>query len=78
MRPSSTFIFVQISNTPVLVDKDVIPENIRHYFARDGDNVVIGGLHCENSYEGVREAAYKMYYYNNPDAEAVLSWLVYG
>lgn len=71
----ATAHFLQISNTPVLVDKDVIPENIRHYFARDGDNVVIGGLHCENSYEGVREAAYKMYYYNNPDAEAVLSCL---
>ncbi|KAL6067271.1 hypothetical protein STEG23_006109 [Scotinomys teguina] len=57
--------FLMGTNFPNKIQKHLLPEHIRHHFARDGSYVVIDGLHAEASDDLVREAAYKIFLYPN-------------
>ncbi|CAO2591213.1 Mitochondrial intermediate peptidase [Lemmus lemmus] len=57
--------FLMGANFPNKIQKHLLPEHIRHHFARDGSYVVIDGLHAEASDDLVREAAYKIFLYPN-------------
>lgn len=41
--------FLMGANFPNKIQKHLLPEHIRHHFARDGSYVVIDGLHAEAS-----------------------------
>ncbi|XP_051016614.1 mitochondrial intermediate peptidase [Acomys russatus] len=60
---SSTFLMG--TNLPNKIQKHLLPEHIRHHFARDGNHAVVDGLHAEASEDLVREAAYKIFLYPN-------------
>uniref|UniRef100_A0A8C2HGE5 Mitochondrial intermediate peptidase n=1 Tax=Cyprinus carpio TaxID=7962 RepID=A0A8C2HGE5_CYPCA len=57
--------FLSGSQLPNAIDKQVLPEHIRHCFSIDGNRVQIGGLHADSPNELVREAAYKIFLYPN-------------
>lgn len=57
--------FLMGANFPNKIQKHLLPQHIRHHFARDGSYVVIDGLHAEASDDLVREAAYKIFLYPN-------------
>uniref|UniRef100_A0A8C1JAA6 Si:ch73-1a9.4 n=1 Tax=Cyprinus carpio TaxID=7962 RepID=A0A8C1JAA6_CYPCA len=58
-------VFLSGSQLPNAIDKQVLPEHIRHCFSIDGNRVQIGGLHADSPNELVREAAYKIFLYPN-------------
>ncbi|XP_040835813.1 mitochondrial intermediate peptidase [Ochotona curzoniae] len=57
--------FLMGANFPNKVERHVLPGHIRHNFTRDGDHVIVDGLHAEASDDLVREAAYKIFLYPN-------------
>ncbi|XP_055473325.1 mitochondrial intermediate peptidase [Psammomys obesus] len=57
--------FLMGTNFPNKIQKHLLPEHVRHHFARDGDYVVVDGLHAEASDDLVREVAYKIFLYPN-------------
>ncbi|XP_058526956.1 mitochondrial intermediate peptidase [Ochotona princeps] len=57
--------FLMGANFPNKIERHVLPEHIRHNFTRDGDHVIVDGLHAEASDDLVREAAYKIFLYPN-------------
>lgn len=57
--------FLMGTNFPNKIQKHLLPEHIRHHFARDGSYAVVDGLHAEASDDLVREAAYKIFLYPN-------------
>ncbi|XP_016412173.1 mitochondrial intermediate peptidase-like [Sinocyclocheilus rhinocerous] len=57
--------FLNGSQLPNAIDKQVLPEHIRHCFSIDGNRVQIGGLHADSPNDLVREAAYKIFLYPN-------------
>ncbi|XP_055063834.2 mitochondrial intermediate peptidase [Misgurnus anguillicaudatus] len=57
--------FLNDSQVPNAIEKQCLPEHIRHCFSIDGNRVQIGGLHAESPNELVREAAYKIFLYPN-------------
>ncbi|XP_051766265.1 mitochondrial intermediate peptidase [Ctenopharyngodon idella] len=57
--------FLSGSQLPNAIEKQVLPEHIRHCFSIDGNRVQIGGLHADSPNELVREAAYKIFLYPN-------------
>nr|XP_004670581.2 mitochondrial intermediate peptidase isoform X1 [Jaculus jaculus] len=62
---SSTFLMG--TNFPNKIEKHLLPEHICHNFARDGNHVIIDGLHAEAADDLVREAAYKIFLYPSAD-----------
>uniref|UniRef100_A0A9J7YWW8 Mitochondrial intermediate peptidase n=1 Tax=Cyprinus carpio carpio TaxID=630221 RepID=A0A9J7YWW8_CYPCA len=58
-------VFLSGSQLPNAIDKQVLPEHIRHCFSIDGNRVQISGLHADSPNELVREAAYKIFLYPN-------------
>ncbi|TRY74904.1 hypothetical protein TCAL_00516 [Tigriopus californicus] len=68
--------FAAQAHRPRAVKKSVLPENMRHLFSLDGDNVVLNGLHFDNPNSLAREAAYKIYYGHDRHQEALLSDLL--
>lgn len=46
--------FLSGSQLPNAIDKQVLPEHIRHCFSIDGNRVQIGGLHADSPNELVR------------------------
>nr|XP_051706670.1 mitochondrial intermediate peptidase isoform X2 [Oryctolagus cuniculus] len=57
--------FLMGTNFPNKIEKHLLPEHIRHNFTRDGDHIIIDGLHAEAPDDLVREAAYKVFLYPN-------------
>uniref|UniRef100_A0A671KFW4 Si:ch73-1a9.4 n=1 Tax=Sinocyclocheilus anshuiensis TaxID=1608454 RepID=A0A671KFW4_9TELE len=57
--------FLSGSQLPNAIDKQVLPEHIRHCFFIDGNHIQIGRLHADSTNELVREAAYKIFLYPN-------------
>ncbi|KAM6179249.1 mitochondrial intermediate peptidase [Erethizon dorsatum] len=57
--------FLMGTNFPIKIEKHLLPEHIHHHFVRDGNHVVIDGLHAEAPDDLVREAAYKIFLYPN-------------
>lgn len=52
---------------PRAVKKDVLPDNIRQYFATEGGQILVQGLYTDSSNAIAREAAYKIFLF--PDAQ---------
>ena len=63
----------QMSNAPVVFAKTQIPSSLHRFFNQDDDNIIINGLQCDHPDEVVREAAYRLHYYFNPQTERLLS-----
>ncbi|XP_062050545.1 mitochondrial intermediate peptidase isoform X2 [Lepus europaeus] len=55
--------FLMGTNFPNKIEKHLLPEHIRHNFTRDGDHIIIDGLHAEAPDDLVREAAYRVFLY---------------
>uniref|UniRef100_A0A671P8U6 Mitochondrial intermediate peptidase-like n=1 Tax=Sinocyclocheilus anshuiensis TaxID=1608454 RepID=A0A671P8U6_9TELE len=70
--------FLSGSQLPNAIDKQVLPEHIRHCFSIDGNRVQIGGLHADSPNELVREAAYKIFLYPNTSLLLCLDELLAG
>ena len=62
-----------MSNAPVAFAKKQVPNPLHRFFNQDGDNIIVNGLQCDHPDEVVREAAYRFYYYFNPQTEQILS-----
>lgn len=65
--------FAANTHKPRVVKKATLPPNIRHYFNQDGDNVILNGLQVDSPHDLAREAAYKIYYWEDPQQEELLS-----
>lgn len=68
--------FMQGTQNSVAVPKDRLPQNIRHCFNVDGDNITVTGLFSDHYSDTVREAAYRIYLYPYPHQEELLANLL--
>ncbi|GCB73857.1 hypothetical protein scyTo_0002939 [Scyliorhinus torazame] len=59
--------FLLGTHLPNKIDQNAIPEHIHHYFSMEKDHIHINGLHADASDDLVREAAYKIFLYPNPE-----------
>jgi intermediate peptidase len=64
------------SHKPRIVKKLDLPSKIRHHFNIDGDNVILSGLQVDTPHDLAREAGYKIYYWEDPSQEKLLSQMV--
>ncbi|XP_044253809.1 mitochondrial intermediate peptidase isoform X1 [Tribolium madens] len=64
-----------ISN-PKVIKQSVLPESVRDVFSSDGDKVIISGLYADSSNPLVREMAYKIFLYPDPNQEYLLNQLL--
>ena len=53
-----------------------LPSRIRHHFSIDGDNVVLNGLPVDTPHDLAREAGYKIFYWEDPIQEQLLSRMI--
>ncbi|KFB36577.1 hypothetical protein ZHAS_00003770 [Anopheles sinensis] len=58
---------------PRSISKNVLPENIRHFFSADGENVLVSGLYADSANSMAREAAYRLFLYPDAQQEHLLS-----
>ncbi|CAH1781830.1 unnamed protein product [Owenia fusiformis] len=68
--------FVQGAQRPIHVPKASLPQNLRHVFALDGDNIYVTGLFSDHYSDLVREAAYKIYLYPHENQLNILHSLL--
>lgn len=68
--------FQQGTNRSSSVPKNRLPENLRHVFALDGDNIMVTGLFSDHYSDVVREAAYRIFLYPDERQEELLSALL--
>lgn len=68
--------FQQGTQRGTSVSKDRLPENLRHVFGMDGDNVMVTGLFSEHYSDMVREAAYRIFLYPDSHQEDLLTALL--
>lgn len=61
---------------PRALPKSVLPENMRHLFAIDGDKILVSGLYADSPNALAREAAYKLYLYPDTHQEELLNDLI--
>ncbi|XP_069747510.1 mitochondrial intermediate peptidase-like isoform X2 [Narcine bancroftii] len=59
--------FLLGTHLPNKIDKKVIPEHICHHFSIQKDYIHVNGLHADAPDDLVREAAYKIFLYPNPE-----------
>uniref|UniRef100_A0A4X2LR84 Mitochondrial intermediate peptidase n=1 Tax=Vombatus ursinus TaxID=29139 RepID=A0A4X2LR84_VOMUR len=59
--------FIMQTHFPNKIDKHLLPEHILYNFAHDGNHALVSSLHAESSDDLVREVAYKVFLYPNPD-----------
>ncbi|GLH15007.1 Mitochondrial intermediate peptidase [Gryllus bimaculatus] len=58
--------------SPRSVPKELLPDNIRHLFAVDGDQVIVSGLYADSPNALAREAAYRIFLYPDKHQEYLL------
>jgi intermediate peptidase len=68
--------FAAGTHQPRAIKKSVLPENVRDQFHVDGEHIILNGLHVDSASDLVREAAYKIYYWDEPEQEKLLSELL--
>ena len=61
---------------PRAIPKTLLPENIRHLFAVDGERILVSGLYADSPNALAREAAYRLYLYPDQHQEDLLSELL--
>ncbi|XP_055688290.1 mitochondrial intermediate peptidase [Lutzomyia longipalpis] len=59
--------------TPRVVDKEVLPENIRHFFTRKGDKIEVASLFAESTNAKAREAAFRLFLYPDQRQDQLLT-----
>lgn len=59
--------------TPRVVNKEVLPENIRHFFSRKGDKIEVSSLFAESSNALAREAAFRLFLYPDRGQDQLLT-----
>ncbi|GAB0095067.1 mitochondrial intermediate peptidase [Sergentomyia squamirostris] len=65
--------FMSGAITPRIVDKEVLPESIRHFFTLKGDNIEVSSLFAESSNAIAREAAFKLFLYPEQRQDQLLT-----
>ncbi|XP_070538746.1 mitochondrial intermediate peptidase-like [Ptychodera flava] len=68
--------FMQGTQTPNVVARDLLPEHIRNSFILEGDTIKVNGLYTDSPNDIVREVAYKIFLYPNPHQEQLLDKLL--
>ncbi|MBN3324916.1 MIPEP peptidase, partial [Atractosteus spatula] len=68
--------FLLGSHLPNKIEKRALPEHVRHCFSLDGNYIQVAGLHADSPDDLVREAAYKIFLYPNPDLLCCLDELL--
>ncbi|XP_041055946.1 mitochondrial intermediate peptidase isoform X1 [Carcharodon carcharias] len=68
--------FLLGTHLPNKIDRSAIPEHIRHYFSMQKNHVHVNGLHADSPDDLVREAAYKIFLYPNPEMLLCLDQLL--
>ncbi|KAH9505407.1 hypothetical protein Btru_057187 [Bulinus truncatus] len=68
--------FQRGSQTPVGIPKTHLPEQLRHVFGLDGDNILVTGLFSDHYSSAVREAAYKIFLYPDQHQADILQSLL--
>jgi len=68
--------FQRGSQKPIGIDKKQLPQNLRHVFALDGDNVMVTGLFSDHYSSMVREAAYRIFLHPDSHQEDLLQSLL--
>lgn len=61
---------------PRSISKTILPENIRHMFSIEGDQILVSGLYADSPNAMAREAAYRLYLYPDSHQEELLSNLI--
>lgn len=46
---------------PRRVSRSAVPQNVRHFFSTEGDNIIVSGVYAECGEAAAREAAYRLY-----------------
>ena len=69
-------LFTSNIHSSVAVNKSSVPKAIHRYFHQQGDNIIVSGSQIDSPIEQAREAAFKLYYWNDPDKEFVLNNLL--
>uniref|UniRef100_A0A1B0DMG1 Peptidase M3A/M3B catalytic domain-containing protein n=1 Tax=Phlebotomus papatasi TaxID=29031 RepID=A0A1B0DMG1_PHLPP len=59
--------------TPRVVNKEVLPENIRHFFSRKGDKIEVSSLFAESTNALAREAAFRLFLYPDKGQDQLLT-----
>ncbi|XP_059613496.1 mitochondrial intermediate peptidase [Phlebotomus argentipes] len=59
--------------TPRVVDKEVLPESIRHFFTRRGDKIEVSSLFAESTNALAREAAFRLFLYPDKRQDELLT-----
>ncbi|XP_067008945.1 mitochondrial intermediate peptidase isoform X2 [Anabrus simplex] len=65
--------FMNGAVSPRAVPKQLLPENIRHLFAIDGEQVLVSGLYADSPNALAREAAYRIFLYPDKHQEYLLN-----
>lgn len=68
--------FATNCHRPRVVKKMDLPSKIRHHFSIDGDNIILNGLPVDTPHDMAREAGYKIFYWEDPTQESILSRMV--
>lgn len=69
-------LFTSNIHSSVAVNKSSVPKAIHRYFHQQGDHIIVSGSQIDSPIEQAREAAFKLYYWNDPDKEFVLNNLL--
>ncbi|CAL1545559.1 unnamed protein product [Lymnaea stagnalis] len=68
--------FQRGAQKPVQIPKSKLPENLRHVFGLDGDNIMVTGLFSDHYSSIVREAAYRIFLHPDQHQAEVLDALL--
>uniref|UniRef100_A0A0B6ZZD4 Peptidase M3A/M3B catalytic domain-containing protein n=1 Tax=Arion vulgaris TaxID=1028688 RepID=A0A0B6ZZD4_9EUPU len=68
--------FQRGSQKPVSIPKNKLPENLRHVFGVDGDNIMVSGLFSDHYSSMVREAAYRIFLSHDAHQADILKTLL--
>ncbi len=64
--------FAAGAHQPRAVNKATLPADVRCHFHVEGDHAILNGLHVDSASDLVREAAYKIYHWHDPNQERLL------
>lgn len=68
--------FQQGTHKGTTVPKNKLPENLRHVFGLDGDNILVTGLYSDHYSDSVREAAYRIFLFPDKHQDELLTSLL--
>ncbi|XP_023011963.2 mitochondrial intermediate peptidase [Leptinotarsa decemlineata] len=69
-------LFVAGCSTPRVVQKSLLPSNVRNVLTSDGDTVSVSGLYTDSGDSVAREMAFKLFLHPDPNQEKLLNRLL--